>query len=242
MKSIFTALLIAIPVLAFSQTKVSKTYPVAKGQKIALKFDFPQVIHISNWDKNEISIEASVNINGGENDSAFTLNEKNEDGTISISNQIDMSQIKDAYYIVVNGVKTRFNSKADFEKYKETNSLSGTTYYQQKDIQVTIEIKLPANVSTDVASTYGIVELENFNGPIKIDAKFGGIDASLNESKIGQIKLTNRFGKIYSELELKPTEQIEKNFYTSITASPGTGPTYDINSSYGNIYLRKNTK
>jgi len=242
MKSILTGLLIAvIPVFAFSQTKLNRIYKIKKGQKIELKFDYPKLIHISTWDKNEISVEASVKINEGKNDGAFTLDETKLDGKIIISNKIDMSQIDDTYFVVSNGVKTRFDNKKDFENFKKGNS-SNISYYNQRDIQVTIQIKLPANISTDVSSVYGIVELENLNGPIKVDAEYGGIDASLNENKIGKIKLTNRFGKIYSDLQLKPTEQIEKNFYTSITASPGTGPSYDISSSYGNIYLRKDPK
>lgn len=241
MKSIFTGLLITmIPALTFSQTRLSKTYQADKGQKIEFKFDYPKIIHISTWDKNEISVEASVNINGGKNDSAFTLDEVREGGKISISNKIDMSQINEIYSVVLNGVKTQFDNKKDFENFKKDKS--GISYYNQRDIKVTIRIKLPAGINTDVVSVYGMVELDNVNGPIKVDAKYGGIDASLNESKIGKIKITNHFGKIYSDLDLKPTAQEDKNFYTSITASPGTGPSYDINSSYGNIYLRKITK
>lgn len=241
MKSILIVLLTAMfPMFSFSQTKISKTYPVENGQKIELKFDYPKVIHISSWDKKEISVEATVNINDGDNNAAFTLNETRTDGKISISNKIDMNQVDDAYYIVVNGVKTRFKSKADMESYR--NEKSGNYSYQQKDIQVTIEVKLPANMAADVVSTYGMIELENLSGPIKVEATYGGIDATLNESKIGNIKLTNHFGKIYSNLDLQPTAQKEENFYTSITAAPGKGPSYEINASYGNIYLRKAIK
>lgn len=241
MKPIFILFLTALfPMFSFSQIKVSKTYPVENGQKIELKFDYPKVIHVSSWDKKEISVEATVNINDGDSNAAFSLNETRTDGKISISNKIDMNQVHDAYYIVVNGVKTRFNTKADMESYRKEKA--GNYSYQQKDIQVTIEVKLPANISADVVSVYGLVELENVNGPIKVEATYGGIDATLNESKIGEIKLTNHFGKIYSNLDLKPTQQKEENFYTSITASPGKGPSYEMNASYGNIYLRKAIK
>lgn len=228
-----------MPVFAFSQTKLNKIYKVEKGQQLALKFDYPQLIHVSTWDKNEVSVEAVVTINGGKNDGAFTLEQSNQDGKISISNKINMSEIPDVYFVVADGVKTRFENKEDFENFKKGKTYS-VSY--QKDIQVIIQVKLPANISTEVTSIYGTVELENVNGPIRVDARYGKVDASLDVSKIGKIKLTNHFGKIYSDLQLKPTEQTEKNFYTSITATPGRGPTYDINASYGNIYLRKNTK
>ncbi|KEQ28724.1 hypothetical protein N180_04860 [Pedobacter antarcticus 4BY] len=52
MKLIITGLLLAIiPGATFSQSTVSRTYPVAAGQKIELKFDYPKIIHVSTWDK-----------------------------------------------------------------------------------------------------------------------------------------------------------------------------------------------
>ncbi|WP_316778074.1 DUF4097 family beta strand repeat-containing protein [Pedobacter antarcticus] len=242
MKLMITGLLLAIiPSTAFSQSTVNRTYPVAPGQKIELKFDYPKIIHVSTWDKKEIGVTASVNINEGKSDGAFTLLESRKNGKISISNKIDLTQIPDAYYVVEDGKKTRMSGKAELDTYRKNHPGAGASY-QQKDMTITIEVKLPANANADIVSTYGIVELENLNGNIKVEAIYGGIDASLNEKKIGEIKLTNRYGKIFSDLKLKPTQQTEQSFYTSITASPGTGSTYDISSSYGNIYLRKGVK
>ncbi|RYD80500.1 MAG: hypothetical protein EOP55_02000 [Sphingobacteriales bacterium] len=237
---LFTAL---VPCIAHSQTKITKSYPVAKGQKAEFRFDYPKVVRISTWDKNEISVEASVTINQGESNNAFSLVESTANGKVSISNKIDMESIPEAYYVVENGIKTRFNTKTDTDNYRKgKNGANNISYYQTKDMEITIDIKVPANVETDLASVYGMVELSNFDGPIKIDAKYGGIDASLNESKIGKLTLTNHFGKIYSNLNLKPTDQKEQNFFTSITAAPGKGPDYDISSNYGNIYLRSSVK
>jgi len=237
---LFTAL---VPCIALSQTKVTKSYPVKNGQTIQFRFDYPKIIRISTWEKNEIAVEATVSINDGKNNDAFSLEENTVDGKILISNKLDVKQIPNAYYIVENGIKTKFNSKEDLDNYqKDKNRQSGVSIYQTQDVQITIDIKVPNNVNTDIASVYGIVELKDFNGPIKIDAKYGGVDASLTEAKIEKIKLTNHYGKIYTDLSLKPTEQTEKNFFTSITASPGKGPEYDFSSNFGNIYLRNQIK
>jgi len=237
---LFTAL---VPCIALSQTKITKSYPVAKGQTVQLRFDYPKVVRVSTWDKNEVLVEATVKINEGENNNAFSLIESTANGQVSISNKIDMESIPEAYFVVENGVKTRFNTKTDMDNYRKGKSaVNNISYYQTKDMEITLDIKVPANVATDLAAVYGMVELSNFDGPIKVDAKYGGIDASLTESKIGKITLTNHFGKIYSNLDLKPTDQKEQNFFTSITAAPGKGPDYDISSNYGNIYLRSTVK
>ncbi|WP_316844150.1 hypothetical protein [Pedobacter psychrodurus] len=239
MKSILCWLLMAmVPYIAFSQTKINKSYPVKKGGVVELHFDYPKVVHISSWDKNEIGLEASVKINGGENDSAFSISQSEVDGRMVISNKIDMDKIPEAYYAKENGIKKRFNSKADLDAYMKEKTGTRISSYQQKDIEITINIMIPSGISTEVTSVYGIVELKDFKGPIKVDARYGGIDASISQAAIGKIKLTNRYGKIYTNLNLKPTELKEENFFTSLTAAPGVGASYDLSSSYGNIYLR----
>jgi hypothetical protein len=243
MKSILCWLLVAlVPCIAQSQTKINKSYPVNKGQTVEFRFDYPKTIKVSSWDKNEISVEASVRINGGENDTAFTLLQSSSDGKIYIENKLDMDKIPDTYYIMDKGIKTRFSSKSDMEAFIKEKGGPRPPTSQQKDLEITIEIKLPATINTEITSVYGMVEIQNFNGPIKVEARYGGIDASIDQKAIGKLKLTNRYGKIYSNLSLQPTEMTEQNFFTSLTASPGKGPSYDFSSSYGNIYLRNPQK
>lgn len=227
------------PCLAYSQTKIEKTFPVAAGQMVDFHFDYPKNIKISTWTGKDIAIQAKVNINNGEMDRAFSLVHTLKDGKISISNKLDMDLIPDSYYIVDKGNKIRFNSKKDMALYLSQHKGSSTTNYQQKDIEISIEVKVPVQVSTTIASVYGLVEVVNFNGPIKVDATYGGIDASLTEKSIGKLELINRYGKIYTNMNFKGMETIDKNFYTSIMARPGTGPEYRFNATYGNIYLRR---
>ncbi|MDZ7649610.1 MAG: hypothetical protein U5K54_21975 [Cytophagales bacterium] len=48
-----------------AQSPVNKTYAVTAGENISLRFDYPELIKISTWDKNEISITGTVSINSG---------------------------------------------------------------------------------------------------------------------------------------------------------------------------------
>jgi len=244
MKSMILWLFIAIgPCLALAQSKVTKSYPVTKGQTIDLRFDYPKIVRLSTWEGNELVIEATVKINNGESNNAFSLKENITGDKISISNKLDMDAIPNSYYIVDQGIKTRFNSKNDMDAYvAQKGSGSRISYYSTQDIEITINIKVPVGISTDVLSTYGMVEVQNFKAPISVKATYGGVDASVTEAAIGKLQLTTRYGKIFSNLSLKPTEQTQKDFFTSITATPGSGPSYDLSSSYGNIYLRSSIK
>ncbi|WP_421943526.1 hypothetical protein [Pedobacter sp.] len=232
---LFTAL---VPCIAFSQSKINKNYQVSKGQTVAFHFDYPKTIRFSTWDKNEVSVEASVKIDGVEENNVFTIEKSESDGKLMIKNTIDMDKIPYSYFVSVDGIKHRFTKKADMDLFMKEQNGKVKSNYQTKDIEIIIDVKVPANINTEVTSVYGVVELQDFKGPIKVEATYGGIDAKLNQQLIGKLKMTNRFGKIYTNLTLKQNEIREERFYTAINATPGQGSSYDLNSSYGNIYLR----
>jgi len=223
---------------SYAQTVVTKTYPIKAGQELALKFDFPKV-RVSTWDKNEVEVIAKVSINDGENDSAFTLEGATVNGILSIENHIkDMDKLPHHYTVKQNGKKTVFKTKEAFEEFKKTSGPI-TSYSEGADIEISIEVKVPANIATTIKAKFGMVELANFNAPANIDATFGGIDATVVKAQTGKLQVTTSFGKIYSNLDLVLTDKTNRDFFTSITAEPGKGPAYVFNSKFGKIYLRK---
>lgn len=225
-----------------AQTIINKTYAVKEGQKIEFKFDYPKIIRISTWDKNEISIQAKVSINEGENDAAFELQELSTANTISISNKIkDLDKLPKSYIVYEKGVKKIFRNKEAFKEYTEKSGRTtyNYSYSAQSDIEITLEIKVPANMATQVKAIYGLVELGEFSGSITVQSTYGGIDASLPEKPTGILKVTTNYGEIFSNLALTITDKSEKAFFTSFTAQNGTGPERKLESTYGNVYLRK---
>ncbi|RZK17295.1 MAG: hypothetical protein EOO86_12930 [Pedobacter sp.] len=239
MKLILCWLFVALgPFIALSQTKITKFYPVKKGQTVAFQFDFPNKIKVSNWNKQEIAVLATIETDEGVDSTVFKLVQTESDGKILIKNTLDMDKIPYSFYVVENGIKKRFETKKDMNNYLVDKSDAKRSNYQTRNIDIKIEIKVPENIQTEVKATYGVVEIQDFIGPINVEATYGGIEAKLKQQDVGKLKMTNRFGKIYTNFTLKPNEIKEERFYTAITANPGQGASYDLNSSYGNIYLR----
>lgn len=236
MKLFFISLCCALTIGARAQTTVSKSYPARPGQQVILKFDYPKV-KVSTWDKSEISVVAHVSINDGENDSAFSLDEKETGGAIVINEQIrDLDKLPRRYTVVQGGRKTVFKSK---EAYQTSGLGAAERYSEGAEIDVTIEVKVPQFCTADINAVYGIVELTNFNAPITIDATYGGIDATLTPALTGKLQATTHYGQIYSNLNLQLKDHTQRDFFNSITAEPGKGPAYSFTSTYGKIYLRK---
>jgi len=236
-KGLLCLLLTGITQLLFAQRIIEKTYKTSRDQPVLLQFGFPKV-KISSWNREEIYVKATVNINDNRQNDRFELLNQTINGQLMITDTIDFKHIDQQYYIEVDGIKKHFESKKDFENYKDVHKDEKISSYTTNNINIEIEVVLPVKDYIKVRSKFGLVEVRNYTGPLTVQTEFGKIDARLKESGVGKIKLTNRFGKIYSDFDLKPVEKEERSFYTSITAVPGKGAAYDLSSKFGNIYLR----
>lgn len=225
-----------------SQTAINKTVPLRTNQQVRMHFDYPELIRVSTWEKNEISIQGSVSINGGENDDAFELIVDTQGNYVDIRNRINhMEDLPQRITVMDGGEKLIFRNKSEWRKYREENPGSHSTINQGVDMDILIDIKVPKGVETLVESTYGIVEVKNFTGPLTVAATYGGVDAALVERNTGELIAETNYGQIYSNLDLKidAGNTREEDFHTYVSARPGTGPHYRFESQYGNVYLRK---
>ena len=207
-------------------------------------FDYPELIKVTTWDKNEILIQGKVSINGGENNDAFVLDHSVSDGVIRINAKIkDIDELPQRVTLVRDGQKIMFKDKAALKKYQGEHGQGYDCISFGADIEIELDIKVPANVLTSIQSVYGIVELKNFNGPVTVDATYGGVDASLHERAVGEITAETNYGEIFTNLDAKFAGQWDNgdDFRTYVSAKPGNGPKYSLESKYGNVYIRKET-
>lgn len=242
-KMIVFSVAILMVLQGYTQTPINKSIPVQPGQKIVMHFDYPELIRVTTWDKNEISIQGSVSINGGENDDAFELFNSTSENTISIRNEIkNMKGLPQRITIVDGTQKIVFKDREEFRKYQSEN---GRTKFNMMssgvDLDILLEIKVPRNIDTKVESVYGMVEIKNFQAPLVVEATYGGVDAALVEAATGEIVAETNYGEIYTNLDTKfgNNNIREKDFHTFVSAKPGKGPNYNFESKYGNVYLRK---
>lgn len=239
-------LLVFVATGVVAQTTINKTIPVKAGQQLRLNFDYPDMVRLSTWDKNEISIQGKVSINGGESDDAFVLDIDAGGTTIYIKNEIrNMDDIPHRITIVRDGVKTVFKNEAEWKKYKKENGKGNFQMMNNGvDMDIELDIKVPVNMQTAAISVYGMVEVSEFKAPLRVESTYGGVDAALTESAIGELIAETNYGHIYSDLNVKfdNDRYRDEDFHMYVSAKPGNGPSYRFESPYGNVYLRKATK
>src|SRR5260221_9747731 len=163
-----------------AQMTVNKSVRVQPGQKIEMHFDYPELIRVTTWEKNEISVQGSVSINGGESDDAFELITSIAGNTVSVRNEIhNLKTLPQRITITRNGQKIVFKSKADYKKYADQNGKDYNMMSCGVDMDIFLEIKVPRSVETRVKSVYGMVEVREFTGPLTVKATYGAVEASL---------------------------------------------------------------
>jgi hypothetical protein len=222
-----------------AQTPINKSFAVQAGQTISFYFDHPELVKVSTWDKNEVSITGTVSINNGENDDAFGLTSSVSGVVLNIRGEmINMKSLPQRITIYRDGQKVTFKNKEEYQKYTSTSGRDYDMMSTGVDIDITLEIKVPRNMITDIKSVYGFVEVRNFDGPIDVLSTYGGVDAALNPRAMGELVAETNYGTIYSNLDVKFKGE-EKSFHTLVSAKPGTGPKQTFESKYGNVYLRK---
>jgi hypothetical protein len=244
MKGKFLLLIVAlvIPTREYAQTPLNKTIPVQPGQRINMHFDYPEIVRVSTWDRNEISVQGTISINNGENDDAFLFENSVNGNTVDLRSTIQgLKSLPQRVTIVRDGQKIMFKDKAELKKYQEEHGKGYNTMSWGPDIDIQLEIKVPKNMETRVESVYGMVEIKDFSGPLTVEATYGGVDAALAERTIGEVVAETNYGEIFTNFDTKfgGSEMKSRDFHTYVSAKPGTGPRYAFESKYGNVYLRK---
>jgi len=245
MKTNLLLMVVSIGIGAAAQTDVNKTIAIQPGQTITMHFDYPKLIKVSTWDKNEISITGTATINGGENDDAFSLESYSSASELEITGKIkNLRELPHRITIWHDGQKIMFKTKADYRKYQDEHGRDYNSMNWGTDMDIFLVIKVPKNVETKVLSIYGTIEIKDFTGPLVAESTYGGVDAALTEKLVGDLKAETNYGQIYTNFDFKfsgngPDRYRDGDFHTVVNAKPGSGPRYSFESKYGNVYLRK---
>ena len=188
MKTIFSLAISLFAVITFAQTNLQKQFSVPQGKELVLKFDYPQLIKISTWDKNEVEITGKVNINNGENNSFFEITERvlNNEKVIEgkIPNYKNLPQQLTAY---LGKEKMEFNTEKELLQYEKDKNVKFKIKSYNAKLEIELEIKVPRHMKTKIESIYGTVEVKKFDAPIIAKSTYGSVDATLDEKKVGEI-------------------------------------------------------
>ncbi len=242
MKSLFLfiGLLLTFNNLTAQKKKTENTK--ANGiEDVYVHLKFAQNIVVKNWDKNEISVEATVNLNDNTKNDEFSFKADKIGGTYKVKSDYG------------NLFKRHKKSVTITHKGEDCNGYNHCTNHN--NVVVNYVIYVPKKMELKIKSISGSVEANNYVGVLNLDLISGNItvkkhskdmhlktisgdiDIYVSDAKLEAKTLT---GGVYSDLDIDFDKKKKRGFGSKIITTINKGTAFlKLNTISGDIYLRK---
>ncbi|KAB1160794.1 DUF4097 domain-containing protein [Tenacibaculum aiptasiae] len=237
---LFIGLLLTFGNLA-AQKKVTKNKNASGINEVYIHAKFAKDIKIENWSKNEISVQATVNINDNKDNDFFSLKEDKIGTTYTIkSNYGDLFNKQKKHTVVYNA--------GDCKNCKHCSYHS--------DMKINYVIYVPKNIQLKIKSISGDVNALAYNGKLTLDLVSGNItikkhsksmnlktvsgdiDIAISDAKFKAQTLT---GTVYSNLDIDFDKNRKRSYGNQkIYGTVKNGKaSLKLKTVSGDIFLRK---
>ena len=244
-KLLYSLALVAFVSTAYGQTAIDETFDLKGIEALDLVFEYPELVKIKVWDKDEVRVTGSVDINAGQDDEDFELRANKNDGTLTIR-----SKIKNLGKHKRTVIYSDDDDDDDDENHNITITKNGTSvrygsrnrYSRGTNVSIVLEVTIPRQMEVMLDARYGMVEIVNSPEDMEVDATYGGVDITVDENASVDIAARTQWGQIYSNLKIpmKVGGNDMPGQWMKASASLKSGKNrLQVESQYGNVYLRK---
>lgn len=210
-----------------AQMVVEKTATYTDGQEIVLELPIGKTIKITGWDKQEVALNASVNINNNTLNEAYSL-EVEEGEVIRMEAALDEEMLK-------NGKAEDCNENFSFQTIRNGNQTTVCA-------DISYEIKVPHTANLRLETISADVEATGLEGPTHLKSISGFIDLSWPQQKDAELQLKSITGELYTDLTfdiLNKKENAPMVGYDLKGRNGKGGPLLELETISSNIYLRR---
>ncbi len=170
---ILVTLLICTALMAAAQKKVEDRQPVNGQRTLSLDFPFADDIIIETWDKAEVYVEATVDINDNDDNDLFEIRSGASERRIYM--EMDESV---------------WESRSKKRRKRCWNS------------EIVIKVFLPRTLEIDAETISGNYELAYYGKPFFFKTISGDLDLSVNKNENLDIMVKTVTGEVYTDLDL----------------------------------------
>lgn len=243
---LFIGLLCAFNNLS-AQKKVTENTKANNIEDVMVHVKFANNIVVKNWSKNEISVEATVNIDDNEHNDYFSFKTKNVGGYYTVTSDYG------EYFKKYRSYYSHKHSHNDDET-KDKKDDNDCHNHRHSNI-VNYVIYVPKNMNLKIKSISGSMEAESYVGVLQTDLISGNITIKKHSKDMylktisGDIDIyvsdatftaKSLSGGIYSDLDIDFDKNKKKGYGSKIHAKINNGTaSLNLNTISGDIYLRK---
>lgn len=220
--------------LLFGQKIVNETYKLPESGRVSMNLKFADSISVSSWDKDEVLIKATILINNGKLNEAFTMKVNKSGNELEIITDFDNEIIKQGKAEDCNGyTSSKNNFYAEKGMYWNKGNVVCSDIY--------FEIKIPNKTDFRIETISGNIDIQGFAGKLFAKTISGFVDLTWKANKGADLEMQTITGDVFSNLDVA-LENKKKNpvvGYQLKGKLNGGGIPIHLESISGDVYLRK---
>ena len=239
-----------------AQKKVVKNTSSSNIEDVYVNLKFANNIVVKNWNKNEISVEATVNLDDNKHNDYFTLKTDKIGGTLKVKSDYGEYFKKYRSYYSYKKHSDDDEEKNENDERNEEDEKDEDCHKHSHSNIVNYVIYVPKKMELKIKSISGSVEANNYVGQLSLDLISGNItvkkhskdmhlktisgdiDIFISDATFEAKTLT---GSVYSDLDIDFEKRNKKRSFgskISATINKGTA-SLKLNTISGDIFLRK---
>lgn len=219
MKNLLACLFIILNGVVWAQTVTETTLDVTDQKVLSMDLEYGDA-KISTWDKNEIYITTTVDINNGMLDEYFEIDVKDRRNEIHVKTELDDRAFKGNDFMVykkkdkVSETDCKRKCKSSCKSNSYSKGIGNVRNKKNQSYNVDIEmiIKVPRNMILDITSEFGEIEIENPTEEVTVNSTFGGVKVIIDRNLKNDLELDSKFK--FVDLTVAEDAQYDLNLYT----------------------------
>jgi hypothetical protein len=196
-----------------AQKIVEKHINYSGKESVKMNIQIADSIKINTWNKNEVYVKASINVNENKDNDLYLVN-FDEAG----------SQV---------GITSKFDSDKTKQRSKDKNNCCN---YES---EIYWEVFVPENAGISVETISGNLIITGKTAALKAYTISGFIDLAFPEQDKADFRISTITGTIYTNIDMKPDTRSKSGGSDISTAYNGGGKDVNLKTISGDIYLRK---
>lgn len=215
---------------AQNQKIIEKHLPFSKTQVVNLNLRFANDIKVQYWDKAEVYVKISAEINSGKLNDALLVTTNSTAQDLSLKIDFDNEMLK----------KGRPEDCPDSKEARRSSwSNNGQEYYVCSTINY--EVFLPKQAEVKLETINGNIWINSVAGNLNAKTISGFVELNWPKGKGGNIGMKTITGEVYSDLDIAFTSKRQKNPIVGYLLEGkvyGGGPEVHLESISNNVYVR----
>jgi hypothetical protein len=227
--SLVIASLLVVTTLWAQQKTVERILPVPASKKVDLKLKFGNDIKITAWDKKDVSVKVTYEINSGKLNDALLLTFESDQERARVTEDLNHEMLKTG----------RLEDCPDRRNGLNRNAQNGNEYYSCT--RINYEIMVPHDAVLQVETINGNILLRGLTHPVKAKTINGFVDMDWPGKNGADVALKTINGEVYSDLDINFPDKKENpivGYQLRGTLNNG-GQELNLETINGNIYFRK---